>query len=77
MGLYKNEALEITFQIYSPAGCGVENPCKSTRMNPIIDGQEARKLLGGSTIVAIKIVLNLVTNKLTINKWLHKNLWVP
>ena len=45
--MYKHETLEITFQIYPPSGCAIENRRKSTWLNPIIDGEEAMKLMGG------------------------------
>ena len=45
-GLHKHEVLEIAFQIYPPRGTGIINTRKSTWLNPIIDGEEAIKLVG-------------------------------
>ena len=45
-GLYKHEVLEVTFQIYPPRGTGIVNQRKSTWMNPIVNGEEANKLMG-------------------------------
>ncbi len=45
-GLYKHEVLEVTFQIYPPRGTGIINQRKSTWMNPIVNGEEANKLMG-------------------------------
>ncbi|XP_060065291.1 uncharacterized protein LOC132545613 [Ylistrum balloti] len=45
-GLKKSEVLELVFYIYVPKATGLKNTRQSTWMNPIIDGVEARKLLG-------------------------------
>ena len=44
--LLKHEVLEITFQLYPPKGTGIGNTRKSTWMYPIINGEEAVKLIG-------------------------------
>ncbi|XP_069129454.1 uncharacterized protein [Argopecten irradians] len=48
-GLKKSEMLELVFYIYVPKATGLKNTRQSTWMNPIIDGVEARKLLGFSS----------------------------
>ena len=45
-GLFKQEVLEITFQIYPLKGTGLQSNRKSTWLNPIVDGEEAVKLSG-------------------------------
>lgn len=45
-GLKKSEMLELVFYIYVPKATGLKNTRQSTWMNPIIDGVEARRLLG-------------------------------
>ena len=42
----KNQALELVFQIYPPNAAGKADVRKSTWMSPIIDGEEAIKMLG-------------------------------
>ncbi|XP_021364043.1 uncharacterized protein LOC110457203 isoform X3 [Mizuhopecten yessoensis] len=49
-GLKKSEMLELVFYIYVPKATGLKNTRQSTWMNPIIDGVEARKLLGFSSL---------------------------
>jgi len=44
--LKKQETLEIAFQIYPPKGTAIPSNRQSTWMTPIIDGQEATKLMG-------------------------------
>ncbi|XP_074651912.1 uncharacterized protein LOC141906491 isoform X2 [Tubulanus polymorphus] len=46
----KKEVIEITFQIYIPKACCLPDVRRSTWMNPIIDGQEALKLLGSESV---------------------------
>ncbi|KAI0211917.1 hypothetical protein LSAT2_003224 [Lamellibrachia satsuma] len=45
-GLYKNEVMEVMFQLYPPRGTGLSNVRRSTWMSPLVDGEEALKLLG-------------------------------
>ena len=45
-GLKKKELLDMVFYIYVPNAAGLENTRCSTWMAPIIDGVEARKLIG-------------------------------
>lgn len=45
-GLLKPEVMEIVFYIYTPKATGLPNVRQSTWLNPIIDGVEARKLIG-------------------------------
>lgn len=45
-GLKRHEILEVVFYIYTPRASGLEHTRRSTWMNPIIDGVEARRLLG-------------------------------
>ncbi|KAH9490369.1 hypothetical protein Btru_033729 [Bulinus truncatus] len=49
-GLKKRELLDLLFYIYVPPATGLQGTRKSTWMNPIIDGEEGRKLLGSEFI---------------------------
>ncbi|XP_052794192.1 uncharacterized protein LOC128227574 isoform X4 [Mya arenaria] len=49
-GLKKADALNLMFYIYVPPGAGLENTRQSTWMNPIINGQEARKMIGSEFV---------------------------
>lgn len=42
----KSDIVDITFQIYIPRGTNLKNTRKSTWMNPLINGEEAVKLIG-------------------------------
>ena len=44
----EREVSEIVFMIYVPRGTGLEakNVRKSTWLNPLVDGEEARKMIG-------------------------------
>lgn len=46
--LKEREVSEIVFMIYVPRGTGLEakNVRKSTWLNPLVDGEEARKMMG-------------------------------
>ena len=45
-GLKKVDAMNLLFYIYCPPATGLKNTRQSTWMNPIVDGVEAKKLLG-------------------------------
>ena len=45
-GLKKHEAMNLLFYIYVPPATGLTNTRQSTWMNPIINGVEAKKLIG-------------------------------
>ncbi|XP_046560039.1 LOW QUALITY PROTEIN: uncharacterized protein LOC124269070 [Haliotis rubra] len=45
-GLRKNEVLDVVFYVYVPKAAGVRGTRMSTWMSPIIDGVEARRLIG-------------------------------
>ncbi|ELT87132.1 hypothetical protein CAPTEDRAFT_227327 [Capitella teleta] len=45
-GLLRQDTLELTFQLYPPSASGIEIQRKSTWINPIVDGEEAKKLIG-------------------------------
>ncbi|XP_059149561.1 uncharacterized protein LOC131936546 [Physella acuta] len=49
-GLKKKELLDMVFYIYVPPATSLKGTRQSTWMNPIIDGQEARKLLGSEFV---------------------------
>lgn len=44
--LKKKEVLDIIFEIYKPEGTGMSGDRKSTWLHPIVDGEDAMKLLG-------------------------------
>ena len=44
--LKKREVLDVVFEIYKPEGTGIINDRKSTWLHPIVDGEDAMKLLG-------------------------------
>ncbi|XP_023930673.1 uncharacterized protein LOC106165523 [Lingula anatina] len=69
-GLHKEEALELTFQIYVPEATGLQNRRKSTWMNPIIDGEEAWKLQGSDLVepAPLKPCMDLVINSIKERK---------
>lgn len=46
--LNKREVLDIVFEIYKPEGTGIFNDRRSTWLHPIVDGEDAMKLLGES-----------------------------
>lgn len=45
-GPHKQEVIDLIFYIYVPKATGLTNTRQSTWMNPIINGVEARKLMG-------------------------------
>ena len=45
-GLKKQDAMNLLFYIYVPQATGLKHVRQSTWMNPLIDGVEAKKLLG-------------------------------
>ncbi|XP_025085428.1 uncharacterized protein LOC112558893 isoform X3 [Pomacea canaliculata] len=49
-GLKRQEVLDILFYIYTPLAAGLKNTRQSTWMNPIIDGIEARQLIGSEFV---------------------------
>jgi len=63
-GLKKSDALNLLFYIYVPPGTGLTNTRQSTWMNPIIDGVEAKKLIGRLT----RVPQNLPN--------LHRTIWL-
>ena len=60
-GLYKHEVLELTFQLYPPRGTGIIKENKSSWMNPVIDGEEANKLLGTLSFYISEMTLVFLT----------------
>lgn len=44
--LKKREVLDLVFEIYKPEGTGITDDRKSTWLHPIVDGEDAMKLLG-------------------------------
>lgn len=38
--------LDVVFEIYKPEGTGIINDRKSTWLHPIVDGEDAMKMLG-------------------------------
>lgn len=44
--LKKREVLDVVFEIYKPEGTGIVNDRKSTWLHPIVDGEDALKLVG-------------------------------
>ncbi|XP_067661240.1 uncharacterized protein [Haliotis asinina] len=63
-GLRKKEVLDVVFYVYVPKAAGVEGTRMSTWMSPIIDGVEARRLIGTEFVepapleVCAKLVIN-------------------
>ncbi|VDI84090.1 Hypothetical predicted protein [Mytilus galloprovincialis] len=49
-GLRKSDLLELVWYIYVPKAAGLPNMRQSTWLNPIIDGVEARKLIGSEYV---------------------------
>ncbi|KAK6172529.1 hypothetical protein SNE40_016164 [Patella caerulea] len=49
-GISKRQILDMLYYIYVPTATGLQNKRISTWMNPIIDGQEAKKLIGSVQI---------------------------
>lgn len=45
-GLRKQEVLDVVFYVYVPLAAGLDGTRMSTWMSPIIDGVEARRLIG-------------------------------
>ena len=64
--LTKSEAVEVVFQIYIPKGTGLTlaDVRKSTWMNPLIDGQDVKKVLSKKDLkfTSLDKVLNLVAD---------------
>ncbi|XP_035828438.1 uncharacterized protein LOC101855375 [Aplysia californica] len=64
-GMKKKELMDMIFYIYVPPATGLKNTRQSTWMNPIINGQEARKLLGSEFVEqaplapCVKLVIDL------------------
>lgn len=67
--LTKLEAVEIVFQIYIPEGTGLDlaDVRKSTWMNPLIDGQDVKKILSKKDLelTSLDKVLTLVADSQT------------
>ncbi|CAB4021426.1 Structure-specific endonuclease subunit SLX4, partial [Paramuricea clavata] len=67
--LTKSEAVEVVFQIYIPKGTGLTlaDVRKSTWMNPLIDGQDVKKILSKKDLkfTSLDKVLNLVADSQT------------
>ncbi|XP_028401468.1 uncharacterized protein LOC114524554 isoform X2 [Dendronephthya gigantea] len=67
--LTKSEAVEIVFQIYIPKGTGLNlaDVRKSTWMNPLIDGQDVKKILSKKDLefTSLDKVLTLVADSQT------------
>lgn len=63
-GLKKQEAMNLLFYIYVLPATGLKNTRQSTWMNPIIDGVEAKKLLGTEFIepAPLDVCANMVIN---------------
>ncbi|XP_070198029.1 uncharacterized protein [Littorina saxatilis] len=61
-GLKRQEILDVVFYIYTPRAAGLENTRQSTWMNPIIDGVEARRLIGSEFVeeAPLEVCANLV-----------------
>lgn len=57
-GLLKHEVMELVFYIYTPKATGLPNNRQSTWLNPIIDGVEAKKLIGQSAILGSHLLIN-------------------
>lgn len=57
-GLLKHEVMELVFYIYTPKATGLPNNRQSTWLNPIIDGVEAKKLIGQSAILVSHLLIN-------------------
>lgn len=70
--LKEREVSEIVFMIYVPRGTGLEakNVRKSTWLNPLVDGEEARKMLGSDAVKDIELSksLQLVVNSMQERK---------
>ncbi|XP_076467778.1 uncharacterized protein LOC143298738 isoform X2 [Babylonia areolata] len=49
-GLKRQEMLDMVFYIYTPPATGLVNTRQSTWMNPIIDGVEAKRLIGSEFV---------------------------
>ena len=52
--LKKREVLDLVFEIYKPEGTGIGNDRKSTWLHPIVDGEDAMKLLGNTNNIHSK-----------------------
>ncbi|KAF6029011.1 IQCM [Bugula neritina] len=46
----KREVLDVVFEIYKPEGTGIINDRKSTWLHPIVDGEDAMKMLGSDMV---------------------------
>ncbi|XP_048236976.1 uncharacterized protein LOC124127673 isoform X1 [Haliotis rufescens] len=63
-GLRKQEVLDVVFYVYVPLAAGLDGTRMSTWMSPIIDGVEARRLIGTEFVepapleVCAKLVIN-------------------
>ena len=57
--LTEKEVIEITFMIYVPQGSNLrlEDTRKSTWLNPLVDGKEAKKLMGKRLILNVIIII--------------------
>ncbi|KAL5011451.1 hypothetical protein ScPMuIL_010002 [Solemya velum] len=61
-GPHKQEVIDLIFYIYVPKATGLTNTRQSTWMNPIINGVEARKLMGSEYVedAPLKVCAKLV-----------------
>lgn len=59
-GLLKPEVMELVFYIYTPKATGLPNNRQSTWLNPIIDGVEAKKLIGQSAKLGSQLSTDFV-----------------
>ncbi|XP_041460018.1 uncharacterized protein LOC121411386 isoform X1 [Lytechinus variegatus] len=70
--LKEREVSEIVFMIYVPRGTGLEakNVRKSTWLNPLVDGEEARKMMGTDEVKNVELSksLQLVFNSMQERK---------
>eukprot|EP00057_Strongylocentrotus_purpuratus_P014901 XP_011669375.1 PREDICTED: UPF0329 protein ECU05_1680/ECU11_0050-like [Strongylocentrotus purpuratus] len=70
--LKEREVSEIVFMIYVPRGTGLEakNVRKSTWLNPLVDGEEARKMMGNDEVKNVELSksLQLVFNSMQERK---------
>ncbi|XP_067949700.1 uncharacterized protein [Watersipora subatra] len=68
--LKKREVLDVVFEIYKPEGTGIINDRKSTWLHPIVDGEDAMKLIGTDAIepTPLRPCLQLVANSMRERK---------
>ena len=79
--LTKSEAVEVVFQIYIPKGTGLNlaDVRKSTWMNPLIDGQDVKKILSKRDLklTSLDKVLTLVADSQNDRNEVKELLRVP